>query len=364
MTKTIATLLLFVVSLVTIGCGKDVPTFSVLPEENKFVGSNGTESITKIDILWVIDNSGSMSTSQTNLRDNFTSFINKFIANNYDFQMAVTTTDAYKSYFYPAYEAQYAQFKEKDTGVRIITKDTPDPVGVFMSNVMQGTSGSGIERALASLEESITSPLNSGFIREDSFLAVIIVSDEDDFSTLNSYSWGPNGETGAELDPFYNHSNIIPVSHYYDLLQSLKPGSATSSNFNVSAMAIWDDECRDDLNDSWPGRKIGRRYGELVDLTGGLKGDLCGDFANDLELMSDNILTAATEYPLDRTPKPETIIVSMDGEIVPKASENPGPTTGGWTYNEVNNSITFSGDHFPQQGSIINVVFDALTLEE
>ena len=67
----LATIIMPLALLTTVGCSKDTPTFSVIPEENTFVESKGEKSNTKIDILWVIDNSGSMGTSQTNLEDNF-----------------------------------------------------------------------------------------------------------------------------------------------------------------------------------------------------------------------------------------------------------------------------------------------------
>lgn len=46
----------------------------------------------KVDILWVIDNSGSMCEEQTELRDQFSQFIEKFARTNTDFHIGVTTT--------------------------------------------------------------------------------------------------------------------------------------------------------------------------------------------------------------------------------------------------------------------------------
>ncbi|QDG51510.1 hypothetical protein FIV42_12370 [Persicimonas caeni] len=46
----------------------------------------------KVDILWVIDNSGSMCQEQEALRDEFDSFIEEFTARNIDFHIGVTTT--------------------------------------------------------------------------------------------------------------------------------------------------------------------------------------------------------------------------------------------------------------------------------
>src|SRR6476661_1736301 len=75
-------------------CGNGSTTYSLLSEGQTF-RQNSAMSITKIDVLWVVDNSGSMATSQQNLANNFPSFIQKFQEKAYDFQMGVVTTDAY-----------------------------------------------------------------------------------------------------------------------------------------------------------------------------------------------------------------------------------------------------------------------------
>src|SRR5690554_1805096 len=51
------------------------------------------DSAASVDILWVIDNSGSMCEIQTSIRENFLNFIDQITAQNIDFQMGVTTTD-------------------------------------------------------------------------------------------------------------------------------------------------------------------------------------------------------------------------------------------------------------------------------
>ena len=49
--------------------------------------------IDSADILWVIDNSGSMDQEQTSLRDNFASFSNNLVGSGMDFHIGVVTTD-------------------------------------------------------------------------------------------------------------------------------------------------------------------------------------------------------------------------------------------------------------------------------
>src|SRR5471030_3111185 len=85
---------LLLMAVLLAACGKDSPTFGLLPagqtfKQNKAIFNN------QLDILWVVDNSASMSPLQTNLVNNFSAFITGFKTKGYDFHMGVTSTDAY-----------------------------------------------------------------------------------------------------------------------------------------------------------------------------------------------------------------------------------------------------------------------------
>lgn len=53
---------------------------------------------TKVDILWVVDNSASMDVVQKNLRDKLAGFANTYLSPSWDIQIGVITTDAYLSH--------------------------------------------------------------------------------------------------------------------------------------------------------------------------------------------------------------------------------------------------------------------------
>src|SRR5262249_53861058 len=53
------------------------------------------EISTKIDLLWVVDNSSSMDVEQQRLRDGFAAFAHKYMQPTWDIRVAVITTDAY-----------------------------------------------------------------------------------------------------------------------------------------------------------------------------------------------------------------------------------------------------------------------------
>ncbi len=333
-------------------CTEPDPSFSLLADNDVFLQSSNKVN-TKIDILWVIDNSGSMRTSQDALVANFEQFIDGFRDRGFDFQMAVTTTEAYRGAFLG--QPEMSIFRDgtdetSHTGYFVVSQDTPDFEDVFLTNVLQGVSGNGDERAFSSFVDALNNPTNTGFLRADSFLAVIIVSDEDDLS-----------HDGINYIGNINDPAMFPVQDFVDSLDSLTNSTESFKRYSLSAMAIFDEQCRQDLNDEWPGRRIGERYQELVDLTGGQKGSLCENFADTLDLISEGIIQLATQFYLSRNPIPETIDVIINGESLSRVADTENPSNG-WMYNADSNSVMFFGSAIPDQGASINIVYDPVAV--
>lgn len=91
---------LFLASLATIffatnGCGGGDVSISVLPSIDEF--QQNTNADVKIDILFVVDDSGSMKPEQQALYNEFGKFINFFYDKGFDFRIAVAKTSAYGS---------------------------------------------------------------------------------------------------------------------------------------------------------------------------------------------------------------------------------------------------------------------------
>ena len=143
----------------------------------------------KADVLFTIDDSCSMDTYQTNLANNFASFIGYAQSANVDWQIGVTTTDMDDGF--PAqwpFPAKADGPKGKLLGdannPKILTPTTPDVVNKFRAKVNVGSNGSGIEQGLEPSLRALTPPLsvsdNAGFIRPDANLAVVLVTDARD----------------------------------------------------------------------------------------------------------------------------------------------------------------------------------------
>jgi len=182
------------------------------------------------------------------------------------------------------------------------------------------------------------------FRRQDAYLAIIIVSDEDDFSAT----------TSSFLNNNYNSPNLIPVSTYKNFLD----GFAGAGNYSVNAITILDNACLATLNSSFSGRRIGQRYIDLATQTNGVKASLCGDFAQSLQLISDTIITTAQSFTLDRDPLPGTLKIYVNSvEILESA-------TTGYTYDNSSRTVTFSKAATPPAGATIQVIYDPATLKD
>jgi hypothetical protein len=86
--------LIALAALVFSACTGSVPgSFHLQQQEQAF--DVQIQVNTKIDLLWVVDNSASMDVSQDKLRKGFTAFAQKYMQPTWDIRVAVITTDAY-----------------------------------------------------------------------------------------------------------------------------------------------------------------------------------------------------------------------------------------------------------------------------
>ncbi|MFP5518843.1 MAG: hypothetical protein ACLGGX_03010 [Bdellovibrionia bacterium] len=330
-------------------CNKSADGFSLLADETIF--KQETVLVPKkIDVLWVVDNSGSMETSQNNLASNFQSFIYRFNQKNYDFHMGVVTTDAWEKRFYSS--STKARLRDgvgaTRSGVYVMDKNTPNLSDVFTTNIKQGINGNGDERAFESFKEGLNETFNAPFRRPEAFLAVIIVSDEEDFS-----------RRVLPFDESYSSPDLIPVSNYVSFLdQFTNRQVGEPANYSVSTISVLDSACRTQLSTDGFQRKIGTRLMQLADLTGGVKGSLCSNFGETLDIISDSILQLSSAFKLSREPVVESIVVRVDGTVIPQDPVN------GWTYDPATMYITFHGSSIPGANSDVRVAFDPVRAVE
>ena len=254
------------------------------------------------DILFVIDNSGSMGSNQTNFKNNFDSFINVFSAAGVDYQIAFITTD-----------------DENFVDGAIVTSASADPVGEvndIVDNI--GTWGSAYERGLyysyLATQPGADAGVGSTFLRTDARLVVIYVSDEPDFS-----------------------SSLVSTSEVSSHLAGLK-----SSSSMVTAHAVAGDYPSGCSANG--GAQFGDGYYDVVNDLGGTFMSICAsDFGVQMDTLARESM-ALMSFPLSGNPIIDTIEVFVD--TVPSTD---------WSYDSSLNAVVFNVS--PADGSQIDISY-------
>ena len=380
-------------------CNKSNDSFSLLSSGQTFEQSSAILN-NKVDILWMVDGSGTMANHQTNLATNFNTFINDFTTKGFDFQMVVASTDAWvresnynaggcianpnpslnpnttytSSADCATTLANYGQlthFRDGDiygsstgvpgsrSGVYMITSlmSPATILSTFAANIKTGTRGDGVqESGLQSLRSVLrrnsdgsvgyigeTHTSLSSFRRSDAFFAVIIVSDEEDQSKKqNGTSYANTPEYVDSFKTFMdNYTGSVIGNRKYNV-SSIVINDITNCSYGLHAQATQGD-----------------RYVAIANASEGVAASICSaNFSTQLSDISKQILTLSTRFQLSREPIPSTIVVTVNGSTVAQDSSN------GWIYISEGGFyyLEFKGTAIPPQGASISVLFDPITV--
>jgi hypothetical protein len=178
-----------------------------------------------LDLLFVVDNSGSMKEEQTGLTANFPKFIDvlsQIQGGLPDVHIGVVSTNVgagNNNIQYCPSGGDLGHLRQGETnnattcglnsGEKFVSDVAQTGGGrmqnytgnlstVFQCMATLGTQGCGLEQPLESLREALTpsNSFNTGFIRSDAYLGIVIISDEDDCSTMNTAMFDPNANMG------------------------------------------------------------------------------------------------------------------------------------------------------------------------
>ena len=140
-----------------------------------------TEFPDKIDILWVVDNSGSMAKHQDAIADEVRGFLNKIQQTGLNFHLGVTTTDMSSRPDLECNPNAPNPARGRLVGPeRYLVRTSSNLYGKFSQAIRQGQCGSNAERGLEAMETALTTSDNGDFLRPEAMLVVIFLTDEDD----------------------------------------------------------------------------------------------------------------------------------------------------------------------------------------
>jgi hypothetical protein len=189
----------------------------------------------KMDIVFVIDNSDTMKEEQENLIANFPAFVEvldgfdtKIEDTPLDYRVAVTTTSRAFPWVLDATgqgaPVPFDMEEEGDSGAFRQScemaqpwMDSSDPriEETFACAAEVGIGGSRFEMPLYNLELAFSSRVqdgsNSGFVRDDALLAVVILTDEDDCSRSDSGFTVTNVDYVCDSDRLTDPTALVPI---------------------------------------------------------------------------------------------------------------------------------------------------------
>ncbi len=205
-----------------------------------------------IDLLFVIDNSASTQDKQTVFAQNFTSFVSKlqgFPGGLPNLHMGVVSSTVkigsqdVTDFTNPCVNApgddgllhvtpngsctapsdaandRFIVDVAASGGTRTTNYDPAQGLAATFACIAQiGSEGCGFEAPLEGMKRALdgTNPGNAGFIRDDAFLAVIILTDEDDASVADPSVFAlPTSQVGTEdfrLQPLYAYQCDQPIT--------------------------------------------------------------------------------------------------------------------------------------------------------
>ncbi len=278
--------------------------------------------VPKVDILFVIDGSCSMSSKQQSLASNLPSFFSQALGSAVDYHLSVIVGQGPPSYnsrgrflFGPTHPAP------------ILTRQITDAEQQFATRVTSIGSNGGNEECFQPAVDALTPPLstggNAGFMRNDAQLAIVCVTDDSDYSNQ-------------------------PVSFYQAALTNLKAGRPT--DVSLSAIAGYTQRCSATQLENG-------RYAQMTAATGGVREEICtSNWAQSLSRIAQTTFGETGRFFLRATPDlaRRPVEVRVDGVPVAATSTN-GPV---WRYDTAINAVTFETLYRPPAGALVEVSYE------
>ena len=336
----------------------DSPAISVPLTGGGTYDSEQTDTFTQlsgqlVDVLFIVDNSGSMSEEQDSLSSNFQYLVNVAQQWGSIYHLGVVSTDI---------DDTNATKGELRGDPRFVGSND---VAKFASSVKLGDNGSGTEQGLAAAQMALTLPItmdpdppkactkdddcakptkcvpsvdqpgtkrcggwNMEFLRKDASLEIVFVSDEEDQSPAT-------------------------LSFYIDFFKSIK-GYANANLFHAHAIV---GDHGSGCQGAGGAADAGDRYIEVAGQTGGIVHSICdANWAQNLKDIGNIAFGLKVQFFLSRPAIPDTITVTVDGK----------PCTDGWSFAADSNSVIFdeSGSCMPQEGQQIDIHYEVICYSE
>jgi hypothetical protein len=248
-----------------------------------------------VDIVWVIDFSGSMNGDYDRLMAGIEAMMNALPKTNW--RLNIISTDASRS----VTEEQFP----------LVPGDTIDDAKALYNSVTGGTREDGFEAIHDYIEENAYA---STWMRDDASLLVVFVSDEDDQSMHDMLS----------LDDFIDWYSIQRETVFLSSIVNLDPADSTCNNST---------------------HNTGERYIDATTYFGGIIVDICSDDWSTGVADATKQVEPYEEWTLNYIPIEDSIRIFYDGVV-----------NSGWVYDSTTNVVDFTGN-MPESGVLVEISY-------
>lgn len=241
-----------------------------------------------LDILLVVDDSGSMAQDNQKLANRLKGFADDLTNRcKVDWQMCVTTTDV------EYYKGRPIMWQ--GLGNHILKPNTPNLDAVFKNTITWiGHGWSNDEQGIKAMNMSVLDNFRSKCYRPNAALSVVVISDEDERSV------GGNASLST-----LQYKPLEALNQPASFPKTVRDTFGNKKKFNVNSIVVKDAQCKASQDAQGAGARsfYGTKYLELSQMTGGGSGSICSsDYRPHLNLFANHIVRTMSSIDLQCRP--------------------------------------------------------------
>jgi hypothetical protein len=310
------------------------------------------------DIIWVVDESGSMYDNRDDVAANAKDFFSRALKSGLDFRMAVTGVCNPSGTYCKGALGKFCSVASTDkmhmggtdrflkpTEQKIFEACVKNPPGY------EGGSEYGLKNAMKAVESHL--PRKAGDatkIRPNATLVVIVATDE----LPNSLYQGVKipGQSTSYYTSWYQYTKqcTLPSSVQKPLDTFLKPDldlyTGKSSKWGAQGKAIVHmigGVCSNACN-----AQIGHGYNEVIKATSGITADVCQkNLGSSLQIIIDSIVGQASPAKLEHVPISASLAVAVGQTQLARSRDK------GFDYSPSSNTLLFIGIPYPKGSQVV-----------
>ena len=260
----------------------------------------------QLDILLVVDDSGSMYQDSSRLATKLAGFVNRLENSNINWQMCVTSTDV------EYYQGRPIQWQGANSGA-ILRKNSGNLNSIFV-NTMRfiGAGFSSDEQAIKAMNLSVQSNNSHNCYRDKAGLAVIVISDEDERSVGGNRSLSPN-----------DYRPLGALNTPQSFINTVRSSFSAGKRVTVNSIVVRDTQCQAQQNAQGERSFFGTQYMSLSNQTGGTIQSICmNDYTIALNSCYERIRNSLGAITLSCVPTKKPTVLLNGGNYGPFVTQS------------------------------------------